>query len=253
MVLMLIHTNCSLTFLVHHFSLSEEVATRREELALTVDGALLDETAGHVTIGFKVCDKDSICPIMKLLIFNEDKERSNLQLGKFCFPDEMLLTKDNKETYNKYLHDIFNDVELLSDEGMPELSWLPFDIPEPQDMKSFQLCLGRGGACKVNTYPCHLCQLYIDNVQLPNQIACQKCASASPVAPPTSQSHIPISYLQPPPPPPPTPPPPPPLPTVPPLHSVPSIPATIIHFPPVPPIPTISPITVTPPFLPKKL
>jgi hypothetical protein len=80
---------------------------------LTVDGAPIDDKIRHVTIGFKICDKAARCPIMKVLIFNEEKEGPNLQSGKFCFPVAMLLAKDNKETYNKYLREIFNDVQVL--------------------------------------------------------------------------------------------------------------------------------------------
>jgi hypothetical protein len=154
------------TYLVHHFGLSEEAKVRQVEIALTVDGAPLDDKIGHITIGFKMCDKAARCSIMKLLIFNEEKEGPNLQSGKFCFPVAMILAKDNKETYNKYLREIFNDVQVLRSEGIPELSWLTFDIPEPQDMKSFQLCLGRGGACKGTNCFCQLCQLHSDSVQL---------------------------------------------------------------------------------------
>jgi predicted nucleic acid-binding Zn-ribbon protein len=217
------------TYLVHHFGLSEEAKVRQVEIALTVDGAPLDDKIGHVTIGFKICDKAARCPITKVLIFNEEKEGPNLQSGKFCFPVAMLLAKDNKETYNKYLREIFNDVQVLRSEGIPELGWLPFDIPEPQDMKSFQLCLGRGGACKGTNYFCHLCQLHSDSVQLPNQIACRKCASASHVTPPTTHTHIPTTYEQPPP-------------TLP----------NVLPLPPVTPIPATVPIPVTPPVLPKK-
>jgi hypothetical protein len=58
----------------------------------------------------------------------------------------MILAKDDKKTYNKYLRDISEEVDKLRNEGFPECEWLPFDIAEPKDMKSFQLCLGRGGA-----------------------------------------------------------------------------------------------------------
>jgi hypothetical protein len=136
------------TYLVHHFGLSEESKVRQVEIALTVDGAPLDYKTSHIMIGFKICDKAARCPVTKLLIFNEEKEGPNIQSGKFCFPVSMPLAKDNKETYNKYFRDIFNDVQVLRSEGIPELGWLPFNIPELQDMKSFQLCLGRGRACK---------------------------------------------------------------------------------------------------------
>jgi hypothetical protein len=74
---------------------------------------------------------------------------------------------------------MFEDIHILRTEGVPELGWLPFDIPERQDMKSFQLCLGRGGACKGTNYFCHMCQLRSDIVQLPNQVVCEKCSRDS--------------------------------------------------------------------------
>jgi hypothetical protein len=60
----------------------------------------------------------------------------------------MILYKDDKQTYNKYLQDIFKEVDKVSTEGFPECEWLPFVIVEPHYMKSFQLCLGWGGPCK---------------------------------------------------------------------------------------------------------
>jgi hypothetical protein len=62
-----------LTHLVHHLVLSEEAKVHQEEIALTVDGAPLDDKIRHVTIGFKICDKAPRCPTTKLLIFNEEK------------------------------------------------------------------------------------------------------------------------------------------------------------------------------------
>jgi hypothetical protein len=66
------------TYLVYHFGLSEEVKVHQVEIALTVYGAPLDDKTGHVTIGFKICDKAAGCPITKLLIFNEEKEGPHL-------------------------------------------------------------------------------------------------------------------------------------------------------------------------------
>jgi hypothetical protein len=125
----------------YHFGLSDEAKIRKVEIAITVDGAPLDDKMGHITIGFKVCDKDAMEPIMKKYIFNNDDDGPNFQSGKFCFPVAMKLAKDDKQTYNKYLRDIFEEADKLRNEGVPECEWLPFDIAEPQDMKSFQLCL----------------------------------------------------------------------------------------------------------------
>jgi hypothetical protein len=82
----------------------------------------------RVASGFIVCDKADRCPLTKLLIFNEEEEGPNLQSGKFFFPFAIILAKDNKETYNKYLRDIFNYAQLLRSKGIPEFGWVPFDI-----------------------------------------------------------------------------------------------------------------------------
>jgi hypothetical protein len=42
-------------------------------MALTVDGAPLDDKTGHVTIGFKIVDEISIEPATGQTIFNEEK------------------------------------------------------------------------------------------------------------------------------------------------------------------------------------
>jgi hypothetical protein len=107
------------TYLVRHFCISEEEKVRQVEIVLTIEGAPLDDNTRHVTIGFIICDTAARCPIAKLLIFNEEKEGPNLKSGKFCFPVAMLLVKDNTETYNNYLRDIFNDVQVLISEGIP--------------------------------------------------------------------------------------------------------------------------------------
>jgi hypothetical protein len=74
---------------------------------------------GDITIGFKVCDKDAVDPITKRKIFNNNDDGPNLQSGKFCFPIPMILAKDDKQTYNKYLRDIFEEVDKLISEGVP--------------------------------------------------------------------------------------------------------------------------------------
>jgi hypothetical protein len=72
---------------------------------------------GHITIGFKVCDKDAVDPITKRNILNDDDDDGpNLQSGKFCFPVAMVLAKDDKQTYNKNLRDIFEEVDKLRNE-----------------------------------------------------------------------------------------------------------------------------------------
>jgi hypothetical protein len=116
---------------------------RSVEICLTIDGAPLDGHTGRVTIGFKICDKEAKCPISGKYIYSELK---NMQSSKWAYLITMLLAKDNKGTYERYIRPISEFTEKMRTEGLGE--WLPCSIAEPQDMKSLQLYLTRGGAAK---------------------------------------------------------------------------------------------------------
>jgi hypothetical protein len=92
------------TYLIKHFCLSDVAKWRSVEIALTVDRAPPDDHTGHVTVGFKICDKEAKYPISGKYIFSELK---NIQSSKWYYPIIMLLAKDNKDTYDKYIRPIF--------------------------------------------------------------------------------------------------------------------------------------------------
>jgi hypothetical protein len=137
-----------------------------------VDGAPLDDHMGHVTVGFKICDKEATCPISGKYIFSELK---NIQSSKRDYPIIMLLAKDNKDTYDNYIHPIFEFTEKMRTQGFGE--WLPFSVAELQAMKSLHLCLMQGGAVNGQSYFCHLCQIQSDNITVRKQVCCSVCGS----------------------------------------------------------------------------
>jgi hypothetical protein len=136
--------------------LEENVRASGCEIAITVDGAKLDDYCIHVTCGFKMTDKDAHDP----LDFDEDDDPlkrgklllPTIQSSKNAFPITSIFTKDKKSTYNKFLRHIFEFGQELRDVGIPELGWKPFRVSEPQYMKSIQLCMNRGGAAKQIPY-----------------------------------------------------------------------------------------------------
>jgi hypothetical protein len=154
-------------YLVTHFGLAEKAKTGTVEFAITCDGAPLVDLTGHLTIGFKIVDKDDVCPISEKYIFHQ---LGNMQADKLCFPILMILVKDDKSIYNKYLREIFKFCEEISQKGLGD--WKPLKISDPQDMKSLQLCLTRGGVPKGVHFFCHLCQLHSDDIALTNQVPC---------------------------------------------------------------------------------
>jgi hypothetical protein len=164
------------TYLIEKFHLGEIAKTSSVEMAITVDGATLDDHVHHVTLGFKICDARACDPVTGELLFDQSKadgEEGNLQSASWCFPVICIIAKDDKNTYEKYFREIFEFCQKLRTESFN--GWQPFRISEPQDMKSTQIVLNRGGAAKVKQDFCHLCYCTSTQLALPNQVPCKKC------------------------------------------------------------------------------
>jgi hypothetical protein len=99
-------------YLVTHFGLADKAKTGTVESAITCDGSPLHDLTGHLAIGFKIVDKDAVCPISGKNIFHQ---LGNMQADKWCFPILMILAKDDKATYNKYLREFFKCCEEISE------------------------------------------------------------------------------------------------------------------------------------------
>jgi hypothetical protein len=73
----------------------------------------------------------------------------NMQSNQWYFPLMTLLAEYNKSTHKKYFDHILDFCNELRVNGLPlddGTNWQPFLVPEPQDMKTYQLCLVVGGA-----------------------------------------------------------------------------------------------------------
>jgi hypothetical protein len=128
--------------LITSCGLSEEACHRNVEIYVAFGGAKLDDNSGHVTAGFKICDKSAKYHVTGKNIYTnveglkDDDHLDNLQSGAWCFPSVSILAKDNKGMYEKYLRPIFGYCEELRAAGVPKHGWKPCIISEPQDMKS---------------------------------------------------------------------------------------------------------------------
>jgi hypothetical protein len=87
------------SLVIQHVGLSEKAKRRTVEFMITCDWAPIDAATGHLTVGFKIVDKDAVCPISGKHIF---REIGNIQAGKLCFPILILIANDNKATSNNY-------------------------------------------------------------------------------------------------------------------------------------------------------
>jgi hypothetical protein len=164
-------------FIIEKFGLGQKAKNGTVEIALTIDGAKLEGKLCHVTIGFKLVDVDAIDPN------TGERVKKNMQSDHWRFPLMTIMAKDNKSTYTKYFDHIFdfcNSVRVNGLVGSDGSQWQPFLISEPQDMKSHQICFGRGGAAKGPgiVHFCHLCMCTSDNIALSNQVQCEMCKAA---------------------------------------------------------------------------
>jgi hypothetical protein len=100
-------------YLVKAFGLEKEAKIRNAEILITVDGAKLDPNTHHITIGFEICDKMARDPVSGKFLFSNDEGVSdaqhldNMQYGACCFPILTDVAKDNKQTYDTCLRQIF--------------------------------------------------------------------------------------------------------------------------------------------------
>jgi hypothetical protein len=167
-------------YLVNHYGLAKKAKTVGIEVSITVDSAKLDDYWCHTTAGWKFTD---ISTRDQLIVDVDDPEKrlnllvETMQSERCCFPIIMIIVKDNIATYDKFLRHIFAFFQEIRDNGIPELGWLPFQVTDPQDMKSSQLCMGRGGASKQLPHFCHLCQKHSHDLSRPNQVKCHGCLS----------------------------------------------------------------------------
>jgi hypothetical protein len=69
-------------------------------------------------LGFKLIDKDYVCPIAEQNIFYELK---NLQSDKWCYLVKTTLEKDNQETYEEHFDNKFSFVRRVRALVIPAL------------------------------------------------------------------------------------------------------------------------------------
>jgi hypothetical protein len=128
----------------------------------------------YVTIRFKIADVSAVDPC------TGDKVYRNMHSDQWCIPIMTLISKDSKASHHKCFGDILDLANHMRTEGLTledRTKWNIFLIPEPQDMKSHQLCLGCGGASK-GPVILNVCQLYMyisDNIAVQHQVTCQYC------------------------------------------------------------------------------
>jgi hypothetical protein len=104
--------NCGFSFdieklfihLIKSYGLEEKAKNGEIEMAIKIDGAKLDSKVFHVSLGFNLTEKDSVCPIAEQNMFYELK---NLQSDKWCYPVKTIFEKHNQEMYEEHFDSEF--------------------------------------------------------------------------------------------------------------------------------------------------
>jgi hypothetical protein len=80
-------------YIVNDFHLGEIAKHYSVEMAITVDGAKLDENVQHIPIGFKICNLRACDTGSGKLIFGQSCEEGNLKLAEWYFPIMVIIAK----------------------------------------------------------------------------------------------------------------------------------------------------------------
>ena len=130
-------------------------ATRKVELSSSIDGATLTKSLGFVAAGVKLIDIACKHPITKECVNVPAAESCLTQSKERCFPYEIVIAKDNTNTYRTFeqfftfMGDAASDGE-VDENGVcrnkthPE--FLPFNLSSTGDMVGHNKCLKREGA-----------------------------------------------------------------------------------------------------------
>jgi hypothetical protein len=141
-------------------------------MKITIYGAKLDAKTNHITWGFNLTDVDSRCPFTTKLIYSKLK---TMRSDSWSFPGKTIFNDDNNETYVSSFTEQFAFSREARNNGIPELSWLPCAIAEPQDMKAHQIRLGCGGATTWYNQFGRCCTKISVEIDVENMCPCKRC------------------------------------------------------------------------------
>jgi hypothetical protein len=108
--------------LVKKYVLEKKAKIGKVEIVIKIDGGKLDSKVAHVSCGFKLTDKASLCPIENKDIYYQLR---TLQSDTWCFLVKTIFEKDNQETYEIFFNTEFAFVRRIRAVGIPYTTiWL---------------------------------------------------------------------------------------------------------------------------------
>ena len=164
--------------LIKAYGLEQQAKERSVRISQAIDGAQLSKRMTHVLYGIKMQDHAAVCPFTnRPLLGNPDIQCC--QSRNACFPIKMVMARETKEIYAEYKHlfDFFkgetSDLEASINEGI----YRPLKVHTNADMSATWKGIGRGGAVKRDTNPCHCCSIQSKKLITPNAIKCTRWCS----------------------------------------------------------------------------
>jgi hypothetical protein len=136
----------------------------------SIDGAMLTRHFGHVCYGIKIIDRRSSNP------FNR-KKGGGVQSRDHVFPICILIGKETRETMTQFFPMYFKATQDAVLKGVYEKYGFKVELAHNADLSAQWKFLGKGGAYKRDTYPCHCCAIKNDSLLVPNEGSCRICTT----------------------------------------------------------------------------
>jgi hypothetical protein len=160
---------CYLTDKVYKLAAAAKDSSQpRVMWAYTVDGVRVSRNVTLVIAGLKCIDPRATDPETGQYI-------TLVQSPSLCFPLKVLVTPDNKTTYNDRLADFFAFFKSVNNTQIGDYPPGTFEMVSPQDGSSIWKALARGGACKVKKDFCPYCSCTSRQCVTPRAFPCNSC------------------------------------------------------------------------------
>jgi len=171
----------TIKLLLKTHSLTGTAATRKVELSSSIDGATLTKSLGFVGAGVKLIDIACKHPITNECVNIPAAESCLTQSKERCFPFEIVIAKDNQNTYRTFEQFFTFIGDAASDGEVDENSvcrnkiypeFLPFNLLSAGDMVGHNKCLKKGGCSFTTENFCIYCDEIRSKSYVPKEELC---------------------------------------------------------------------------------
>jgi hypothetical protein len=162
--------------IIKAYGLTEIAKTELIRFAQATDGFQITKQQTCMMGGAKIQHYSAICPLSGMPIMCEDPNDIQAQSRQHCFPFELFLCKETKETtkFHAPMGEFFRDCGDPLKNPLAYLGYMGLDVAINSDMSGTWKLFDKGGAMKVKRLPCINCAILSEKCHEPNATICDR-------------------------------------------------------------------------------